>query len=389
MPVPRYCRNVCCLNHVDPGRGWLVRCGHYRTAAHGLVQRYRCRACGRSLSAQTESIHYFAKRRLPLKAIWLSLLGGASLHEIARRYALSGPTVQNAILRLGRQAMGAQLELLRRLTPRDRLVYDGLRCFVTSQDYPGDITTVVEPQGETILTMTHTLMRRAGVMTAVQRLRMQRKAQVWSPQRGSMKGDISLLIQEIWEYLRPTVEKPGWIHTDQHPLYRALLAADPVSRHFGRAGLCTHSRTPGSEPRTRDNPLFAVNYVERLLRHRLKEHTRETIAFGRNATMQMHRAWIFACDHNLMREYRVKKPELGTHAAQGALKAPTVREVQREFFTRRIRILTPVVPESLRRVWTAQLVTPPVRWRRGQKGTSIVVPAYALADLESCHQQAS
>ena len=35
-------------------------------------------------------------------------------------------------------------------------------------------------------------------------------------------------------------------------------------------------------PSQKDNPLFAVNYLERLLRHRLKEHTRETIAFGRS-----------------------------------------------------------------------------------------------------------
>jgi transposase-like protein len=389
MPVPCYCPNRCCVNHRDPPRGWLIRCGRYLTAAHGSVQRYRCRACRRSLSDQTESMHYYAKRRLPLKAIWLSLLEGASQREIARRYALSCPTVQNAILRLGRQAMASHLELLRQLTPRADLVYDGLRCFVTSQDYPVDLTIVVESQGETILTMTHTVMRRGGTMTAAQRLRMQRKLRVWKPEKGAMKGDISRLIQELWEYVRPTVERPARIHTDEQPLYRALFAKDPVSGHFRLAGLFTHTRTPGSAPRTVANPLFPVNYVDRLVRHRLKEHTRQTIAFGRNATMQMHRAWIFACDHNVKREYRVKKPDRGTHAGQGAVEQRVVAQVQREFFTRRLRVVTTMVPESLRRVWTAQLSTPPVRWKRGQRGTSVVVPAYALAELDAGYQHAS
>jgi hypothetical protein len=49
----------------------------------------------------------------------------------------------------------------------------------------------------------------------------------------------------------------------------------------------------------------------------------------------------------------------------------------------------PVVPETLRRVWMCELPTPPVRWRRGQRGTSVRVPAYAVADLAEAGQQAA
>jgi hypothetical protein len=124
--------------------------------------------------------------------------------------------------------------------------------------------------------------------------------------------------------------------------------------------------------------------------------------------MQMHRAWIFACDHNCRREYRVKQPELGCHAEQGAVSTQVVRRVKVEFFTRRIRVRRGAVPESIRRVWMAELATPPVRWRHrrtsgvirqyggvirqygdGQSGSSIRVPAYALRDLLNGYQHAA
>jgi transposase-like protein len=389
MPHPLSCPYPDCPAHSHPPPHWCVRFGRYSTAAHGSVQRYRCLLCGHCSSDQTESVHYFAKRRLPLKAIYLSLLGGASLREIARRYSISCPAVANALLRLGRQSMAAHLTLLHRLNPRHSLVYDGLRSFITSQDFPCDITTVVEAEGETILSMTHTVFRRGGTMRPAQRSRMDRKLLVWRPEAGCMKADISLLIRELWDYLRPSFAHPAVIHTDEHPLYRALLDADHTAAHFRSLGLFSHSRTSGSAARTMDNPLFPVNYVDRLLRHRLKEHTRETIAFGRNATMQMHRAWIFAFDHNCCREHRVRRPQEGSHAEQGAVDRSTAAELRRQFFRRRIRIGEEGVPQSIRRVWMAELATPPVRWKAGQSSKTLRIPGYAVRDLGVLDQQAS
>jgi hypothetical protein len=328
--------------------------------------------------------------------VWQSLLAGASLREIARRYAVSPMAVQAAVQRLGRQAMAAQLELLTALTPRPRIVFDGLRSATTSGDYPCDITTAVEPAGETILTMTHSLFRRGGRMRPAQRRRVVAKFARWRPQRGRMSADISLLVHELWDYLRPQ-EACGdhapphriTVDTDEHPLYRAALTGDAAVRHFTRGGLFRHIRTPGSAPRTRENRLFAVNYADRLLRHRLREHTRETIAIGRHASLQMHRAWIFAVDHNCFRPHRVRRPRGGVHAVQGAVAPEVVRRITTGFFRRRIRPAgLREVPQTLRRVWLCELPTPPVRWRRGQTGTSVRVPAFARRDLAGDYQQA-
>lgn len=389
MPKPSYCPNPKCRNHVSPRRRWRVRDGSYPTVAHGRIQRYQCRDCGRKMSDQTESLHYFAKRHIPLNAVWQTLVNGASLRDIARRYKVTPQAIQNAVLRLGRQAMAAQLVVLDQLQAPTGVVYDGLRSFVTSQDFPCDITTVVDGSGETILSMVHSITKRGGTIRPGQRRRLARKLERWQPEPFTVTRTISLLVSELLNYLHPEYQGEVTVETDQHPVYARVMRTNPSVRFFRQLGEVHHSQTSGQAPRTFDNPLFPVNYLDRLLRHRLKEHTRETIAFGRHATMQMHRAWIFAADHNFLREYRVRTPELGTHAGQHTIDPQLVTRIARQLLVRRIRVPKGRVPDSIAAAWTNDLQTPPVRWKKGQKGTSIRIPGFAVRDLFGGYPQAA
>jgi len=330
-------------------------------------------------------MHYAAKLRLPLKAVVDSLLEGASQREIARRYGISPMTVHNAIIRIGRQAIAAQSVLLAHLTPRSRLVFDGLRSFVTSQDYPCDLTTLVDAEGETILAITHGVFRRAGRMTRKQRARVRAKQAHWQIPHGTMRNSISAIWNELWPYLK--IHDPNnsaIIDTDQHRGYRRIVQRSQVYQHLRLTNCADHRTTSSLAPRNVQNPLFPVNYVDRLIRHRLREHTRETIAFGRHSAMQLYRMWIFAWDLNTRREWRVKQPEDGKHAEQGSLDDAgmlAVARINREFFQRRVDVRGAVLPESLEEAWRATAVTPPIRWRLGQTGTTVSAPRYTLRDL--------
>lgn len=387
MPVPRFCPQPDCPNHHNPSRAWRVRFGTYSSLAHGTVQRYRCTSCGHTFSDQTESLHFFAKRRLPLVAIWNCLLGGSCLREIARRYHTSRPAVQNAILRLGRQAMAAQILLLDRLPPLPVAVFDGLRSFLCSQDYPCELLTSVSSAGELILQICHFISRRSGKATEAQKLRMRQRYQLWSPPKGALKHAISSLLGHLWPHLCLATGTASLLHSDEQPFYHHFIQHDPAATHLQHSQLLAHLRTDSTAPRTLANPLFPVNYIDRLLRHRLKEHTRESIAFGRNATLQMHRAWIFALDHNLTRPHRTRHPHDGSHALFAGAPKKLLSELSQGFFTRRIRLYAVAVPTPIAEAWLATLPTPPVR--RNQKGTSVRVPDYARRDLADAYQHAS
>jgi hypothetical protein len=77
----------------------------------------------------------------------------------------------------------------------------------------------------------------------------------------------------------------------------------------------------------------------------------------------------------------VKQPAEGVHAAQGTVDAEAIRGLTREFHTRRIRITGMDIPESIHDVWTGKIPTPPHRWKAGQVGTDVRIPAFALRDL--------
>ena len=384
MPLPSRCPNPACSNHLNPRPHWYRLYGWYGTAAHGPVRRFRCRECGTTCSTQTESMHFAAKRHLPLRAIVDSLLEGASQREIARRYRTSPMAVHNAIIRLGRQAIAAQAVFLAHLTPRTRLVFDGLRSFVTSQDYPCDLTTLIDADGETILAVTHGVFRRGGRMTRLQRRRVRAKQAHWQIPVGTMSRSISTIWNELQRHIDHEADTPMIVDTDLHRGYRRLAERSPDIQRYRQRNLIEHRVTPSTAARTYTNPLFPANYVDRLIRHRLREHTRETIAFARHSAMQMYRMWVFAWDHNTRREWRAKDPGAGVHSARGGLDevgARAMRRINREFFQRRIDARAGTVPDSLEHAWRGEILTPPIRWIAGQKGTTVTMPRYAHHDL--------
>ena len=379
MARPTHCTNRHCSHYVCGTRGWITRDGFYHSRCSGAVQRYRCSGCGRRLSEQTESIHYFAKRRLNLLRIFTRVRGGSSLRDIARSEGCSPDAIAHAVLRLARQAMGAQMRLLIGARGCTRLVFDGLLSCCTSLDYPVQLHTLVDGSSELVLAMTHAVTHRSGRRTAAQRRRVAEKQRVFAPPPGALTESISLLVHELSRF---TAASPLVIDTDYHPLYPAVLSVDPGIVHFSRSRLVSHRRTRSTVHRDTENPLFPVNLVDRLLRHRMKEHTRESFAIARNTTMQMHRAWIFAYDHNYCQPHRVACGSSVSRAVRCGIEAPAVVALQRRFFTTRIDLSGVMVSESIRRVWCAELVTPPVRWKVGQSGVGPRIPDFALADLD-------
>ena len=385
MPRPRFCRNPACpYAHDHPPSGWLVRAGTYLTIAHGLVQRYRCTNCGKWMGNQTESMHYYANRRLDLARILSRVRGGSSLRDIGRELGCSRTAVANAVVRLGRQAMASHVDLIPALDLPGKFVFDGLVSAVTSHDYPSQIQTLVNRSHELVLAMTHYVGERGGRRTARQHTRIARKRAVWKPTPGALSESIALLVKELSRFAG---HHKISIHTDENPLYASTIKEDLAMQWHRSTGRLSFRQTPSTVPRTVWNPLFAVNYVDRMIRHRMKEHTRETIAVGENATMQMLRMWIFAWDHNVRQPYRVKDLGCGCRAIEAGASERHLNQLRREFYTRRRSVRRRRVPESMRAVWLSQLETPPVHWRKGSERSGPVPTQYATVDLSFADQQ--
>jgi hypothetical protein len=331
-------------------------------------------------------MYYYSKRRIDLGEVYSRLRGGSSQRDIGRELGCSRTAVATAVHRLGRQAMASQVRLLCELGAPRRMSFDGLLSAVCSRDYPSQITTLGDSERELILAITHCVSERGGRRTAQQERRIARKRAVWRPARGALTESIALLVNELARYASPVTGVH--LDTDCHPIYAQVLARDVALGWYHRHRLLSVRRTPGSASRTVGNPLFFMNYVDRMMRHRMKEHTRESIALARSATAQMHRMWIFAWDHNTRQPARVAANDGRSRAERAGLSLRLLTRLHREFTTRRQSLRRVPMPESMRRVWTGVLDSPPVRWRVGQKSIRPQVPAFALLDLRLAHPQA-
>lgn len=385
MAAIRHCPNPNCPHYLKPVPGWWAPHGSYITIAHGRVRRVRCRACRATVSRQTFDIHYFAKRRLDLREIFVRQRGGSSLRDIGRELNVSRNAVQSASFRLGRQAMAGHTLLIKDWANSRHCAYDGLQSFVVSQDTPCHISHAVDSESNVVLAMTHTVLRRGGTMREDQKERRTQREKVWRPRSSALKEDISLLVSEIPRLMAISGDpaQRAVINTDRLPVYRTVMESDVGMRWMLDHKLIEHHCTDSRKPRTYRNPLFPVNYIDMLVRHRLKEHTRETIAFGRHAVHQMHRMWIMVYDHNVRQPHRVKRQNDGrTHATVAQFNGQTVEQVQREFLSERLDLRGAQMPVSIERVWRGELESPPVRWKSGQtQARPAPIPGYALRDL--------
>jgi hypothetical protein len=306
------------------------------------------------------------------------------MRDLARQLRCSRTCIANAVRRLGRQAMAAHLHLMTGFTHSGRLCFDGLISAVGSSDYASQITTLGDTKHELILAMTHCVTERGGSRTPRQRTRIIAKRSRWRPRPGALADSIALLIIELSRFAS---DHKLHIDVDEHPIYRVLIARDLALRWFRSAGRLAVRRTPGSAPRFPTNPLAFANYVDRMIRHRLIEHTRQSIAIARSATMQMHRMWLFAWDHNVLQPHRVAVPGSAARVVRAGVSDILVRRALRDFFSRRFCLKGLFMPESIREVWMGLANTPPLRWRTRSTPPIPSVPRYARLDLSFAHLQ--
>jgi hypothetical protein len=307
------------------------------------------------------------------------------MRDIGRELGHSRMAIANAALRLGRQAMAASIIMMRGIRFSGHLCFDGLVSAVASRDYPSQITTLGDSVHELVLAITHCVTERGGTRTRTQRERIEARRTIWRPPEGALTDSIRLLVNELSRFAR---NHRLTIDTDEHPIYKTVVDEDLALSWFRLAERLEVRTTPGSAPRTTMNPLFLVNYVDRMIRHRMKEHTRETVALAQNATMQMHRMWIFAWDHNTRQPIRVNGQDSRSRAEVAGLKPTILARLHREFYTRRISLRRLPVPESMRLAWCNELSTPPVRWAHEQKRFGPEIAEYALRDLAFAYPQA-
>ena len=296
--LPPHCTNPNCNYHKPQHQPWpVVRFGFFRRRhAPYVIQRYRCQACGRTFSDQSFRASYWLKRPNLLVQVQKHAVSGAANRQIARILDAAPSTIDNHLARLGRHCLLFHRHLLAQVSPARDIAMDGLVTFENSQYLPYEIVAAVDRPSSFILHFAEAERRRSGTMTGHQKIRrVQLERDHGRPDAKSLQR---AAVEVLTESLRGADRAKLW--SDKHRTY-------PVAVKKILGCQIEHEQIDSRRPRTAKNPLFEVNVLDMLLRHCLKDHTRETIAFGKRRQHSVYRMAIFTVWRNCIELRREKR----------------------------------------------------------------------------------
>lgn len=319
--VPAFCPRPECPQH---GEGLpRFRCRRlkatYRRKCDGrVVPRFRCHACRRGFSQQSFAASYYLKRPELSVPIAKAIVNGAAHRQVARVVGCAHSTVTKRVARLGRHAQLLHRICLAQSPPIwEPLNFDDFEAFTGSQFHPCGIGTTVGHHSWFLYGLGFAPHRRGGKLSAAQKRRQAHWDRVAGPQRRdpyarSLRRQLEILVPKAC--VRPIV----LISDDKRDYARATREherrGELVHRVFPnpKRGAKGSPRTPAAK--ARDRAMFAVDALHRFLRHSLKPHVRETIAFGRRTEAQLERGHLFAVFRNLIKLRSERRPRSITPA---------------------------------------------------------------------------
>jgi len=189
----------------------------------------------------------------------------------------------------------------------------------------------------------------------------------WRPPRRSLIERSKEAFRDIFAlYLNRGEMSPFTLHTDEKTEYVIALKELPEARHLRELGVFTHRQTSSRIARTRANPLFPVNYLDREIRKNSAAHVRETVRADREANMTATRMVILLGHHTFRKPYRIRgdkpRPDAKTHAEKaGLLNRREDRGAFASLYTKRPLWSHQKLKASwCRRIWQMEEENPPV-----------------------------
>ena len=330
--TPPFCPNRDCPSHENPAlctSDWFRHAGSRPTKVVGPVPRFRCRLCGKGFSSRTFDIDYWTHRIVSYRRIQNLLVGGSGIRQACRTLGVSTRLLANRHLRLSRQAIVLHSQALEDFRLQEALVFDGFESFAYSQYHPNNIHLLVTSGSQFVLGMHGAPLRRKGRMTEKQKLRRAEIEETWKAPPNAIYKSCKGLLRWGCDVAFESRHLPLSIITDEKREYAFALSKLRPYGDWREAGVLVHTQVSSKAPRTLNNPLFPVNYLDRQLRKDMAEHVRETVRFARRLEHSLERTMVHLMHHNYFKVFRSRSKDPGmTHAQKAGLDRERVKELR-------------------------------------------------------------
>ena len=319
--TPSFCPRPGCSQHRVAPASFLyrrLRATYQRRCDGRVVPRFVCGTCRRGFSQQSFAVSYYLKRPELTVPIARGVVNGSAHRQIARVVGCAPSTVTKRIARLGRHAQLLHQLCVAALPGLDEpLNYDDFETFTGSQYHPCGVGTSVGHHSWFLYGLGFAPHRRGGRLSPAQRLKQAR----WDRRGGKPARDSYVIaLNRQLDVLIPKARvKPLVLVSDDKKDYSRALRRHPLGSDVQHRIYPNPKRGPKGSMRSpaaqeRDRAMFPIDALHGFLRHSLKAHVRETIAFGRRSEAQLERAHLFAVFRNLLKLRSDRRPSSITPA---------------------------------------------------------------------------
>ena len=306
---PEFCPNPECPNHtkeVAASKIWFYDFGTYYTKARGRIQRFSCRHCGKTCSTQTFSIHYWTHFDVDFKDLDDRLNSCSGYRQIGRSLSLSYRVLKNRCQRLARNYLNLFDSALAGFNLPEDIAFDGFESYLRSQYIPNNFNIAVGCTSRIPYGFSLNLLRRKGAMTKTQKRNRAMLDAVWRPKRHDLVDGCKTVFRDVLSlYMNRPELSPFTFYTDEKKEYKVALDELPEWQHLSNLHIVAHETISSRAVRTKDNPLFPVNYLDREIRKNFAAHARETVRGDREISMAMSRMAIGIGYHTFKKPFHI------------------------------------------------------------------------------------
>jgi hypothetical protein len=354
-----FCPNPDCSNHYaeTDEKKWFIKKGCHQTAAFGKVQRYICKSCNRGFSDQTFSLNYYLKINTDFRKLFDQFNSSNSDCFTARHFDMSFDSLQIRRHRMARNALFFQSKVLEGVNIGESLCADGLETYTKSKYYPVNINVLMGRETRFLYYFTESHQRRKGQMTKGQKIRIETEYQ-----DKSFSGSVlRIQFKKIIDFISEKKEKGKvFLYTDEHKTYKTIIDEWNINA-VENPPYIEHHQTNSKAPRTKDNPLAAGNYIDRLIRKDQPNHRRKTICKARNDRNMLSRMTCYMFSHNFLKPVKIlsRRNQIRKRHFHGTgINENSVQDLKGIIFSIRMFISKVSLPEFYEEIWFKKTATP-------------------------------
>lgn len=245
----------------------VTRAGSFRRKSDSrLIQRYRCKLCGKYFSNATFHPAKNQNKRHMNARLRVLICSGVSLRRSAKILRLSRTTIKRKFEYLGREAALRLREENLKLPQASEVQFDDQETFEHTKCKPLSITLAVESKTRRILGFEVSKMPAKGHLTKIALKKY-----------GKRKDERSQGRKRLFESLKPLVRAEALFKSDENPHYpRDLKKAFPKATHQTFKGERGSIVGQGELKKVRFDPLFSLNHTCAMTRANMNRLFRRT-----------------------------------------------------------------------------------------------------------------